>query len=207
MLRVVRLQLEVVPILPTAAVSRRVDTVHGRMGVMRVMGVVNDLTAGPQAVRNHHARRSIEPVLQIVPHRPEAGQAHPTSLHRARTRHAVALAFLFHFCLNVRPSSLIIMQIHLLPQGLAPLACIHELPGELEAKPYVVGAATPLPVSRARRAGALASRRARHVRVVARARLHAALGAGARHRVRDRGTGDGVDEGCFAAAPIHNLSK
>lgn len=98
-------------------------------------------------------------------------------------------------------AGLVVVQVHLLAQVAAALAGVDKVARELEAEADVVGAAAPLPVADA---GHLAGRR--HLRrlavvaVVAGARLDGALGAGARNRVGDRRTGDGVQEGGLAAA-------
>jgi len=44
----------------------------------------------------HHPGGAVEAVLQVIPHRPEAGQSHPAGAHGAGARHAVTLAFLPH---------------------------------------------------------------------------------------------------------------
>ena len=84
---------------------RRLLKVHQVLGggrfVGRVLGLqVSGIGAVGGAVASlvgvHHPGGAVEAVLQIIPHRPEAGQAHPAGAHRAGARHAVALAFLTH---------------------------------------------------------------------------------------------------------------
>lgn len=52
-------------------------------------------------IGHHYPWSPIVPVFQTVPNHPERRQPHPTRLHRARTRHAVALALLSHLRPNV----------------------------------------------------------------------------------------------------------
>lgn len=93
-------------------------------------------------------------------------------------------------------SSLVVMQIHLLPETPAPLPRVHELPAELEAEPDVVRTPSPLPVPNTPGHGVVSRNPgpALVVTVVAIARLNCALTAGPGHRVRHCRTGDGVDE-------------
>ena len=74
-LRIVRLQLVVVLLPPSA---RR-----------------------PSSVADEHSRGSVESVLEVVAHHPEEGQPHPARPHGARPAHSVALAFLPHLGRNV----------------------------------------------------------------------------------------------------------
>lgn len=62
-------------------------------------GVAGDsvaVAARTVRVADHHPRGTVETVLQVIADHSEIRQPHPASLHRARTRHTVALAFLPH---------------------------------------------------------------------------------------------------------------
>lgn len=72
-LRVVRLQLEV------------------------VLALAAPLVAQTARVAHHHPGGTVEAVLEVVAHHAEAGEPHPAGLHCAGPRHAVALALLTHF--------------------------------------------------------------------------------------------------------------
>lgn len=87
----------------------------------------------------------------------------------------------------------VVVQVHLLPEAAAPLASVHEQPGELVPEVNVVRTTTPLPVLDARNR-VLDVRATTLVRSVARARLDHALRARPGHRVRHARAGDRVDE-------------
>lgn len=100
-----------------------------------------------------------------------------------------------------RSASLVVMQVHLLPQGLPSLARVDELATKSEPESDVVAAAAPLPDADVRcGCGAAAVRRAVDVRIVARARLDGAFCAGAGDGVRHASAGDRVDEGGLSTA-------
>lgn len=86
-LRVVRLQLEAVLVLPPpadGAFGVGVDAVDavGQVGVgVGAVGVV--ATSLAPGVADHHPRSSVEAVLQVIPDDPEGGEAHPAGLDRA----------------------------------------------------------------------------------------------------------------------------
>lgn len=90
-LRVVRLQLEVVAVPAAEAVA---VLVHGVARRVARDGVVVDTRA--LRVADHHPRGPVEAVLQVVADHAEVRQPHPAGLHRARAGHAVALALLTH---------------------------------------------------------------------------------------------------------------
>lgn len=79
-----------------------IDQVHGGGGlVSRVLGLqvprvgpVGGAVAPLVGVNDPGG--AVEAVLEEVPHRAEAGQAHPAGTHGARARHPVALALLTH---------------------------------------------------------------------------------------------------------------
>lgn len=79
---------------------------------------------------------------------------------------------------------LVVVQVHQEAQIAALLAGIHEFPAEEPPEIDVIAAASPVPIGAAGAAPA----------IIASARLDGALGAGARHRVRHAGAGDGEDE-------------
>lgn len=85
-------------------------------------------------------------------------------------------------------SGLVVVQVHHVANVASLLAGVDELARELDAELDVVGTAAPLPVGAGRAA----------LRVIARARLDGALGAGPRHRVRHRRRHQRVDERRFA---------
>lgn len=87
----------------------------------------------------------------------------------------------------------VVVQVHLLPEAAAPLASVHEHPGELVPEVYVIRTTTPLPVLDARNR-VLDVRATPLVRGVARACLDHALRARPGHRVRHARAGDRVDE-------------
>lgn len=90
-LRIVRFQLDVVA-LPTSETIAMI--VHGIAG--RVTGNRIRVTASAVRVGHHHPGSTVETVLQVVADDAEIWQSHPAGLHRARARHAVALALLAH---------------------------------------------------------------------------------------------------------------
>lgn len=105
------------------------------------------------------------------------------------------------------------MQVHLLPEVPASLTGIDEFPAELEPEPDVIGTASPIPLSDTgrgsggrlrRRDGVRMDNRRRRPsgaampRIVAVARLYAALATSTRYCVRHRSTRYGVDEGGLA---------
>lgn len=85
------------------------------------------------------------------------------------------------------------MQVHLFPEAAAPLASVHEHPGELVPKVNIVRTSTPLPVLDAWHR-VLDVRATPLVCGVARARLDHALRARPGHRVRHARAGNRVDE-------------
>jgi hypothetical protein len=118
----------------------------------------------------------------------------------------MALTFLTHFGRDMHSASLVVVNVHLLPQIATPFSDIDELAGELEAVADVVGAAAPLPVAQAWHSNGDLWR-PRLVTVVTRARLDATLAARPGYRVRHPRTHDGVDESRFSATSINNFSK
>jgi len=124
--RVVRLQLEVVPVPTAAAAPPAAAAATATAAVLLLLllllfelrlllrilrlllfvMLVLSVVLAPQPaqtarVAHHHPGRSVEPVLEVVADRTEYRQSHPARLHGARARHAVTLAFLFHFRLYV----------------------------------------------------------------------------------------------------------
>lgn len=91
-LRIVGFQLEAVTVLPAQALSMMMHRVARRIAEN---GIAVS-TSHPVAVAHHHARRTVEAVLQVVTDNSEIWQPHPTRLHRTRAGHAVALALLSH---------------------------------------------------------------------------------------------------------------
>lgn len=85
---------------------------------------------------------------------------------------------------------LVVVQVHEETQVAALLAGVHKLPPEEPPKVNVVAAAPPVPVGPPRATAP----------VIAGARLDGALRAGAGHRVRHAGAGDGKDERRLPAA-------
>lgn len=105
-----------------------------------------------------------------------------------------------------RSASLVVVQVHLLPERFSSLAGVDELAAEAEAKADVVAAAAPLPYAHiGGGSGAGAVRHAVDVRVVAGARLDGALGTRAWHRVRHACARYRVDERCFPATCSRSL--
>lgn len=99
-LGVVRLQLEVVPVPAVAPAAAELQ----RLLVVVVFVRVLVLAAQPPEsarVAHHHPGSAVESVLEVVADGTEVRQLHPTCLHRARSRHTVALAFLLHLRLHV----------------------------------------------------------------------------------------------------------
>lgn len=94
-LRMIRLQLEVVTVPAAEAVAMRV---HGVARRVADDGVVVVVVVAAHAVRvaDHHPGGAVEAVLENVADHAEIRQPHPTGLHRARARHAVTLALLTH---------------------------------------------------------------------------------------------------------------
>lgn len=172
-----------------------VDGVAGRVARNRVA-----VAANPVRVADHDARRSVEPVLQVVTDYPEVGQPHPARPDGAGAGHAVALALLAHFRGHVRSSGFVVVQIHLLPQISAALSRIDEFTGELEAVTDVVGTTTPFPVANTGRCSRLMS-------VVAGAGLNASFAARSRYAVGHRGAGYRVDESGLPTTSIDDLPK
>lgn len=83
----------------TVGTCRPTDTVRvglevSRAGAIRQRVLVH--ARAPQAVADHHAGRTVEPILQDVSDRTEAVQPHPARFHRARAGHTVALTLLSH---------------------------------------------------------------------------------------------------------------
>ena len=101
-----------------------------------------------------------------------------------------------------RSAGFVVVQIHLLAQISTTLSGVDEFTGELEPVADVVRASTPFPVTRGGRCPRL-------MRVVAGARLDAALAARSRDAVRHRRARDGVDEGGLSTAckPCDNSVK
>jgi len=121
--RVVRFQLEVVPVPAAAAppaapaaaavlllllllllfeLRLLLRVLRLLLFVMLVLRVVlAPQPAQTARVAHHHPGRAVEPVLEVVADRTEYGQSHPARLHGARARHAVTLALLFHLRLYV----------------------------------------------------------------------------------------------------------
>lgn len=87
----------------------------------------------------------------------------------------------------------VVVQVHLLPKAAAPLASVHEHPGELVPEVYVIRTPAPFPVLDARNR-VLDVRATPLVCGVARASLDHALRARPGHRVRYARAGDRVDE-------------
>lgn len=90
-LRIVRLQLEIVPVSTTQALPVPVHRVARRVAHDRV-----PVSSNPVRVADHHPGRAVETVLQVVADNAEARQPHPAGLDGARAGHAVALALLPH---------------------------------------------------------------------------------------------------------------
>lgn len=102
-------------------------------------------------------------------------------------------------------SSLVIMQIHFLPQISSPLSSIDKFPAEFETKIYVIRAAAPVPFAGASPspsatgggcAGYLGTTPV--VRVVTVAGADGTFAAGAGYGMGDGGAGYCVDEGGFS---------
>lgn len=91
MLRIVRLQLEVVAMSAAEALA---VAVYGVARRVTDDGVA--VAAYTIRIADHHPRRAVETVLQVVANHAKIRQPHPAGLHRARTRHTVALALLPH---------------------------------------------------------------------------------------------------------------
>lgn len=89
-LRIVRLQLEVVTMPASQAIAMMIHGVARR--------VAGDGVVVTHAIRitDHHSGGPVEAILQIVADHAEVRQSHPAGFHRARTRHTVALALLTH---------------------------------------------------------------------------------------------------------------
>lgn len=68
----------------------------GRVLGLQVPGMCTVGGAVAPLVGVNHPGGPVEAVLQIVAHRAEAGQTHPTGANGAGARHAVALALLVH---------------------------------------------------------------------------------------------------------------
>jgi hypothetical protein len=90
-LRVVRLQLEVIAVPTRQTLALRVHRIA--RGVARY-GVAH--TPDALRVAHHDPRGAVEAVLQVVAHLPKRRQSHPAGLDGARARHPVALALLAH---------------------------------------------------------------------------------------------------------------
>lgn len=90
-LRIVRLQLEVVAMPAPEAVA---VLVHGVARRVAGDGIV--VYARAVGIADHHPGGPVEAVLQVVADHAEVRQPHPAGLHRARAGHAVALALLAH---------------------------------------------------------------------------------------------------------------
>lgn len=93
-LRIVRLQLEVVAMPTWWTLATAVHRVAG--GVAGDGVAVAAAAAHTIRVADHNPGGAVETVLQVVANHSEVRQPHPAGLHRARTRHAVALALLSH---------------------------------------------------------------------------------------------------------------
>lgn len=94
------------------------------------------------------------------------------------------------------------MQVHLLPQRLAPLARIHELPADVEAEADVIRATAPFEIPDVGDGGVVAVREHLGPSSVVRlavAGVYGAFAARPRYGVRYCGGGDGVDEGGLPA--------
>lgn len=79
-------------------------TIRTRCNIVRLQTVAVQMlngifTAAVQAVTDHHTRRAIESIFQIVADQTEIRQSHPTRFHRTRTGHTVTFALLTHFTL------------------------------------------------------------------------------------------------------------
>lgn len=109
-LRVVRLQLEVVAMPAPGAVA---VLMHGVARRVAGDGIVVDARA--LRIADHHPGGPVEAVLQVVADHAEIRQPHPAGLHRARAGHAVALALLTHLRSHMlqadRPSPVIFLTI------------------------------------------------------------------------------------------------
>lgn len=89
-LRIVRLQLEVVAMPASQAVAMMVH------GVARRVAGDGVVVAHAVRIADHHSGGPVEAILQVVADHAEVRQSHPAGFHRARARHAVALALLTH---------------------------------------------------------------------------------------------------------------
>lgn len=155
----------------------KIDQIHGRGRLVRRVfglqvsrvGFVRGAVAPLVGVNDSGS--AVKAVLEEVPHRAEAGQAHPTGAHGAGARHAVALALLTHLCRHRlqgekkkkvtiwptfstrgsgtgphRSAGLVVVQVGQVAQVSAPLAGVRKLAREHPAKLHVVAAAPPVPV-------------------------------------------------------------
>lgn len=101
-----------------------------------------------------------------------------------------------------RTTRLIVVQIHFLAEIASTFAGIDKFTREFETESNVVRAAAPFPIAHSSNATSLMIRLwgTRLVAVIAGAGFDGALAAGTRNRVGNSGTGDGINEACFAAA-------
>lgn len=90
-LRIVRLQLEVVAVPSGETVAVRVYRVARRVARDGVADA-----SGSIGVAHHDARGTVETVLQVVADLAERRQPHPAGFDGTRTRHPVTLALLAH---------------------------------------------------------------------------------------------------------------